>query len=190
MRDTLKLPAWGLRPSALLLGGGLCMRGISDGDGGGCRRGLEIKGWWFPPSRPGRFKKRGSEGHPQSPGKGGRPPLHSSCGGGLMRKEVLVGEGVCHVDGLGCRKGLEIKGWWFPPSRPGRFKKRGSEGHPQSPGIGGRPPLHSSCGGGLVRKEVLVGKGVCHVDGLGCRKGLEIKGWWFPPSRPGRLLKT
>jgi len=51
--------------------------------------------------------------------------------------------GTSHSDWLRHHEGMQIQGWWFPPSRPGRLLKLDSEGHPQNSVRGVIPYLDS-----------------------------------------------
>ncbi len=170
-------------------GAGPVLGGISYGDGCHYLKGLRIKGWWFPPSRPEWFLKLFLRDTLRLPA-GGCAPLHSLLGGFLSRKGagpvlrgISYGDGCCHY------RGLRIGGWWFPPSRPEWFLKLFLRDTLRLP-AGGCAPLHSLLGGllsgkgtGPVLRGISYGDGCCHY------RGLRIGGWWFPPSRPEWFLK-
>ncbi len=50
---------------------------------------------------------------------------------------------MIHGDRYSYYNGLQIPGWWFPPTRPRRFKKLIAEGQPQTPGSHHPGSLHS-----------------------------------------------
>ncbi len=213
---------------------------ICHADGYRYHNGLQITGWWFPPTRPGRFYKyflRDSLRLPAAPprfpalfrvvsgdGALGMDVRRSGMGSpfeSLRMSRLVPKKGratsaeICHADGYRYHNGLQITGWWFPPTRPGRFYKyflRDSLRLPAAPprfpalfrvvsgdGALGMDVRRSGMGSSFesLRMSGLVPKKgwatldeICHADGYRYLKGLQITGWWFPPARPVRSLKS